>query len=157
MNNKEMAETALLWYAGHQAEWRGIVRVLDNYFNRDEEKVLSVIKLWPEKYHYGAMLYARNECKCEIWGVDSDDGNSMDYKIKARGSNKWIIIHPAFRRNYLQENDIINKCLESKIDSVAIDLPQMPLFLKESAQQGDAPEPATNAISASQPSIPPAR
>ena len=30
-------------------------------------------------------------------------------------------------------------------------------ILKKSAQQDDAPEPATNAISASQPSIPPAR
>ncbi|GDY13310.1 hypothetical protein LBMAG53_21880 [Planctomycetota bacterium] len=106
-----------------------------NIYNISEKEYYSEIE-WTDKIHkLGG--YSPN--------IILDDKIEIPYNMNI---NQNLIIDSSKIRNelgYHEKYDVNNSIIE------VID------FYKKSAQQGDAPEPATNAIPASQHSIPPAR
>ena len=168
----------LKWYGREQKI--SINEIRDKYINGNPKTKRFIIEIekkgigFIQSYQISDYPIYFNAINAKIgdYGIDlfiGDDAN------QGRGLGQIVI--PQFLRDFIFKNDNATRCIASPdqnnvrsikcfkscgfnyIGSCQVEdvMEYLLAINRKSAQQGDAPEPATNAVSASQPSIAPAR
>jgi hypothetical protein len=83
-----------------------IFETLDQVFV-DPEMIVDVLRYWPEKYHYAAILYLRKRG----WGAGALDDKATSteyYWYTTPGSDQMIDVIPLHKRDMAHLNRMIN-------------------------------------------------
>jgi hypothetical protein len=129
MDCHERVKTALDWYAGHQGNWQPVVRLLDEFFLRDPQRVIPVFETWPQSYHYPAMIYLRLECGVEVYEEPTEDRKSHNVVIRLMKDGPRVTIVPLHKRDLAREEANIKRWMEEPPTPRAERIPKRPHFL----------------------------